>query len=56
MIEQDKKKEKWTDFNSFILMLSIMNGKLDEIVNLLAEIERRTKKESISVEQDNKQS
>lgn len=55
-MNEKEKKEKGTGYNSFILMLGIMNGKLDEIVNLLTEIERRTKKQSIYVEQDNKQS
>ena len=60
MVEKETKKARdkgQFDFNSLILMLGIMNGKLDEIIRLLTIAERKQKeqntKSKFPLEQDN---
>lgn len=44
MIGKGNRDNKSIDKNSLILMLGILNGKLDEIVYLLTELNKKAKK------------
>lgn len=41
---EDKKKNTQSEKNSLILMLGILNGKLDEIITILNKMDRQGKK------------